>query len=156
MKIRPATIDDAAEIAAVIHSISELRPYLADDVAPSVVENLRCADDSDSSEIIVAANDDGQVLGYCAFHWVPILFFSGGEAYVTELFVRSPDTGRGIGTKLLDAAAAEAERRGCSRLSLLNGRQGESYQRRFYEKRGWVERPDLANFILRLPRSRVE
>ena len=42
----------------------------------------------------------------------------------------------------------DAQKRGCSRLSLVNMRQRESYQRGFYKSRGWQERPEAANFIL--------
>jgi len=33
---------------------------------------------------------------------------------------------------------------------LLNMRKRESYQRNFYQKHGWEERPDAANFVLQL------
>jgi hypothetical protein len=42
---------------------------------------------------------------------------------------------------------AEARQRGCFRLSLINMRRRESYQRRYYEKAGWEERPEAANFV---------
>jgi hypothetical protein len=45
----------------------------------------------------------------------------------------------------------EAKSRGCSRLSLLNMRDRESYQRAFYAKDGWEERTDAANFVFDLP-----
>jgi len=32
----------------------------------------------------------------------------------------------------------------------VNGRGRESYDRRFYAKRGWIERPELADFVLKL------
>ena len=58
--------------------------------------------------------------------------------------------GQGIGSRLLEAVKAEAKRRGCSRLQLVNFRQRESYQRGFYAKAGWEERPDGASFVLYL------
>ncbi len=45
------------------------------------------------------------------------------------------------------AVKAEAARRGCWRLSLLNMRGRESYERAFYAKDGWQEREDAANFV---------
>jgi hypothetical protein len=53
---------------------------------------------------------------------------AGAEGYVSELFVREPA-------------------RGCTRLSLINLRQRESYRRQFYVKAGWQERGTAANFI---------
>jgi hypothetical protein len=45
---------------------------------------------------------------------------------------------------------AEAQERGCSRLMLINLRKRESYQRRFYQKQGWEEREEAANFVYHL------
>jgi hypothetical protein len=49
---------------------------------------------------------------------------------------------------LLEAVKGEAATRNCSRLSLLNMRDRESYQRAYYTKDGWQERSDAANFVL--------
>ena len=57
---------------------------------------------------------------------------------------------KGVGRKLLDAIATEARTRGCTRLSLINLRNRESYQRQFYIKAGWQERGEAANFVLQL------
>jgi hypothetical protein len=45
---------------------------------------------------------------------------------------------------------AEARARGCQRLSLINLRNRESYQRQFYVKAGWKERAEAANFLYQL------
>jgi hypothetical protein len=47
-------------------------------------------------------------------------------------------------------AKEEAKKRRCSRLSLLNLRNRESYQRGFYKKQGWTEREHVANFVFPL------
>ena len=72
------------------------------------------------------------------------------EGYVSELFIKEQARGQGIGARLLEAVQAEARNRGCTRLMLLNVRKRESYQRGFYAKHGWEERPEAANFIFRL------
>lgn len=33
---------------------------------------------------------------------------------------------------------------------LVNSRERESYQRQFYQKQGWIERENIANFIYKL------
>jgi GNAT superfamily N-acetyltransferase len=66
------------------------------------------------------------------------------------LFVASDARGQGIGTRLLEAVKSEAATRNCSRLSLLNMRDRESYQRAFYAKDGWEERTVAANFIFEM------
>ncbi len=92
-------------------------------------------------------------MGYAAVHWLPYLFMPGPEGFVSELFIDDEARGQGIGTKLLESVKQEAQARGCTRLSLINLRDRESYQRGFYAKLGWQERPDAANFILRLKQS---
>jgi len=101
-----------------------------------------------ASTILVAVMEGGTIAGYCAVHWVPFLFFTGPEAYISELFVRQGNRSAGVGTALLDEVKRRAIGRGCTRLSLLNGRDGEAYRRRFYAKRNWLERDRMANFIL--------
>lgn len=106
---------------------------------------------ADDSHLILVAQTSGEELaGYCAIHWLPYLMLAGPEGYVSELFIHEKFRGQGIGAQLLETVRAEAQKRGCSRLMLLNMRKRESYQRQFYSKHGWEERPDAANFILPL------
>jgi GNAT superfamily N-acetyltransferase len=98
----------------------------------------------------VACSSDGKIAGYTSVHWLPYLFMNGPEGYVSELFVRSSGRGQGIGKQLLQAVEAEARARGCSRLSLINLRDRESYLRKFYNKAGWEERSEAANFLFRI------
>ncbi len=104
----------------------------------------------DAHTLLVAAGDEGQLLGYAAVHWIPDLFLPGPEGYLSELFVDPDARGLGIGGALLDAIVSKARDRGCSRLQLINFRHRESYVRGFYAKHGWEERPTAANFALYL------
>jgi GNAT superfamily N-acetyltransferase len=105
-----------------------------------------CLSDS-SHSVYVAERPGGEIAGYAAVHWLPYLFMSGPEGYVSELFARDDARGQGLGRRLLDIIVAEAGARGCSRLSLINLRSRESYQRQFYTKAGWLERSEAANFV---------
>ena len=150
MRIRQAIQADAAGIAAVVHAMNELRSVAqqSSEVTANTIEvNLERMAACGSSTAYVAEEPEGTVVGYGAVHWVPFLFLSGGEAYVTELFVSPSNAGKGIGSNLLETIVTEAKRRGCARVSLLNGRDAEAYRRAFYKKRGWVERDRMANFI---------
>jgi GNAT superfamily N-acetyltransferase len=151
--IRPGNEHDAAGIAAVLHAMGDLRSLISESVAATagrVERNLQVAAASGASAAFVAEFTGGEIAGYCAVHWVPFLFFAGGEAYITELFVRPGDLGKGVGSRLLHTVVDEARRRGCSRLTLLNGRDSETYRRNFYAQRGWIERERMANFIFPL------
>jgi GNAT superfamily N-acetyltransferase len=109
----------------------------------------QCLHDN-SHSIYVAESSARPVAGYTSVHWLPYLFMTGPEGYVSELFVHSSARGHGLGTDLLQAVEAEARVRGCSRLSLINLRNRESYLRKFYIKAGWEERVNAANFIYRI------
>ncbi|MES2440151.1 MAG: GNAT family N-acetyltransferase [Verrucomicrobiota bacterium] len=151
MTIRPATQGDVPRIAAVVHAMEELRSVAQQSIettTQTVSSNLERVSSSGCSAAYVAEESEGEIAGYGAVHWTPFLFLPGGEAYVTELFVRPSASGKGVGSGILETIIAEARRRGCSRVTLLNGRDGESYRRSFYTKRGWVEREHMANFIL--------
>jgi GNAT superfamily N-acetyltransferase len=153
--IREATVEDARPIAEIVKQMKEIRSVAdltLDEVTRVVRSNLEVAVSGKGSTILVGASDAGQVLGYCAAHWTPFLFLAGGEGYVTELFVLPEARGEGMGTRLLAAIEQLGRSRGCTRLCLLNGREGEAYRRGFYAKRGWVERDKIANFILPLKR----
>jgi len=153
MFIREATESDAPAIAAVLHDITELHSVTncpIDETCALVTKALTTAVPSPSSVVLVAVVEDGSVAGYCSVHWAPFLFFDGPEGYITELFVRQRDRSAGVGSALLEEVRGRAVLKGCSRLSLLNGRNGEAYQRGFYAKRQWQERERMANFILPL------
>jgi len=75
----------------------------------------------------------------------------GPEGYISDLFVRGSDRGKGIGRMLVEAVKEQAMERGCTRLSVVNGRNRESYSRGFYQKLDWRERDEVINFILQLP-----
>jgi GNAT superfamily N-acetyltransferase len=155
MIFRTATQSDAEGIAAIIYQMKELKWVTTGplaEMAATVGNNLRQAA-AGPSMVFVAEGADGQLAGYCAVHWVPILFFAGGEAYVTELFVIPTQAGQGVGSQLLKAAEEAARRQGCARLSLMNGRDGQSYLRKFYQKQGWTERDRMTNFIRPLDRA---
>ncbi|MES2661407.1 MAG: GNAT family N-acetyltransferase [Verrucomicrobiota bacterium] len=151
MKIRSAKQEDAPGIAAVVHAMDELRSVARQSIettTQTVFSNLERVSSSGCSTAYVAEEFQGGIVGYGAVHWTPFLFLPGGEAYVTELFVRPSASDKGVGSGILETIIAEARQRGCSRVILLNGRDGESYRRSFYTKRGWIERDQMANFIL--------
>lgn len=152
-RIRLATMDDAPGLAELLRNIGWFRRVNEESPEKTeqyVTAELALALANDSHTIWVAVGGDGRTLAYAAVHWLPYLFLAGPEGYLSELFVHDQARGQGIGSRLLEAVKAEAKRRGCLRLQLVNFRQRESYQRSFYAKAGWEERPDGASFVLYL------
>lgn len=149
--VRPAQAQDAAGIAAILQEMGWFAHY--GEITPERVSHqLKLCLGDDSHSVYLAESPAGEIVGYGAVHWLPTLFMPGGEGFVTELFVKEAARGHGVGAALLEAFIAAGQQRGCTRLSLLNNRQRESYRRGFYTKQGWQERDVMANFVYLLGR----
>ncbi|HEX9788357.1 MAG TPA: GNAT family N-acetyltransferase [Candidatus Binatia bacterium] len=150
MRFRKVAIEDAQQLASLLKEIGWFETFTSGAVEESCArvrsQLARCLAD-DSHSVYVAEADDAKIAGYVAVHWIPYLFMSGTEGYVSELFVREAARGQSVGRELLERVQLEARQRGCVRLSLINLRNRESYQRQFYVKAGWTERADAANFV---------
>ncbi len=140
-------VDGLADFLINLNYFRRLEGLSAEQVRERVLAHLTLAFADGSHSVYVAEAAGGGVAGYAAVHWLPYLFLPGPVGYVSELFVAQCARGQGTGTQLLATVREEARARGCSRLSLLNMRERESYVRRFYAKDGWEERPDAANFV---------
>jgi GNAT superfamily N-acetyltransferase len=150
VQIRKAVPGDAAELAELLLDIGwfdALNGKPIESIAAQVEQRIAQCRAGESHALYVAVASDAQIAGYGSVHWVPYLFMSGPEGYVSELFVRSSARGQGVGRRLLAAIEDDARARGCARLSLINLRTRESYLRKFYMKAGWRERSEAANFI---------
>ena len=151
IQIRKATDQDAPAIAELLRSIGLFAHINAEPPQATldhVARHLGFCHADNSHSVYVALDLTGEIVGYCAVHWLPYLMLPGPEGYVSELFLRESSRGLGIGGRLLETVSTEAKKRGCSRLMLLNLRDRESYQRGFYKKQGWQERPEAVNFLL--------
>jgi GNAT superfamily N-acetyltransferase len=149
MNIRKVRVEDGEQLAALLKEVGWFELFNRQSLA-AVIELVkpqleRCLADG-SHSMFVAEAADGEIVGYVSAHWLPYLFLPGPEGFVSELFVRPAARGQGAGRQLLEKIEAEARTRGCSRLSLINFRHRESYERGFYVKVGWQERRDAANF----------
>jgi len=153
IEICKAEQSDVAGIAEIVRELGWFADITAEtpaDTQTNITNELRLCQADDSHSLFVARAADEGVLGYVAVHWVPYLLHRGPDGYISELFIRESARGRGIGARLLETVEAEATRRGCRRLMLLNMRQRESYKRSFYSKHGWEERPQAATFMKKI------
>ena len=77
---------------------------------------------------IIVRDDGGRIVaGICGSTW-------GGGAEIRQFWVDGPRRGQGLGTQLIEAAEAEAFRRGCRQVVLMTF----SFQAPvFYMKRGY-------------------
>ncbi len=89
--IRKAVIDDAPRLADLLRGIGwfelfRTRPFK--DSVTRVESQLRQCLSDDSHSVYVAEWPHGEIAGYGSVHWLPYIFMSGPEGYVSELFVR--------------------------------------------------------------------
>lgn len=148
--IRAVTLEDSEQLAALLRGIGWFKAFEQETAAASearVRRHLELCLANNSHSLYAAEDDNGRIIGFVAVHWLPYLIFAGPEGFVSELFVAESVRGQGVGKQLLQTVEAKARQLGCVRLSLLNGRQRESYARQFYTKLGWEERPDMANLV---------
>lgn len=145
-RIRPAVAADAPAIGQLLEAIGDLPMLAGEDVAAVAARQVPAAVASPATTLLVAEDDEG-LIGYANVHWVHDLFMPGPEGYLSELFVVEVHSGRGIGSELLALVEAEARERGAFRLSLLNAKRRASYERGFYQRHGWEERPEIASFV---------
>ena len=101
---------------------------------------------SDRTTVYISENSS-LCAGYVVVHWLPLPILSGHEAYISDLLVGEAHRGRGIGTELMAAVEREARARGCCRIMLNNPHKSEAYKRGFYEKLGYCERTEFANYV---------
>ena len=148
--IRPVQAEDAQGLADFVRTLSEFSK-IAEEPPETTLErvgqNIRIITTSDRHTLLVA-EDGPELVGYCNVHWQPLM--SQHEGFVSELFVGASRRGEGVGTALLETVKEEAKARGCGRLHLENFRTKESYERGYYAKHGWQERPAAASFVFDL------
>lgn len=148
--IRDVRVDDASALAKLVRELGDFSSVTREPHAVTLSraeQHLAIVTLSDRHTLLVA-EENGEVVGYCSTHWIPMMSQLSG--FVSELFVRASYRSRGIGTRLLERTEAEAKVRGAGRLHLENFRTKESYERGYYAKHGWQERPAAASFILYL------
>lgn len=148
--IRKAEMTDAEPIANILRGIGWFGAFNAeseDESYERIRAHIALCNADDSHTVYVAETTKGDVVGYASIHWLPTFFLKAPEGYLSELFVANGYRGSGTGKNLLNVVSAEARKRGCSRLMLINSRIRESYKREFYTRQGWTERQEVANFI---------
>lgn len=148
--IRAVRPEDARALCDLVRNLGEFSSVAEEPhaVTRARVEQSLAVIASSGSHTLLVAEENGELVGYCSAHWLPMMSQLSG--FVSELFVKGSYRGQGIGTRLIKSIRIKAEARGCGRLHLENFRTKESYGRSYYAKHGWQERSAAASFILDL------
>jgi GNAT superfamily N-acetyltransferase len=147
--IRAGTPSDARALTELLHAIEDLSTVSKESFETTQTRVCKHLERTASSieHTLLVAEENNQIIGYINAHWHPMMLTADGEGYISELFIHPEFRSKGIGTLLTDRIIQEGRALGCARLCLLNMRHKPSYERGYYTKHGWVERPNAANFI---------
>lgn len=147
IKIRPLQQQDMEAVMRLHRELGWNPAFHAD--GSTLLQRLKSLITEDNALLLVA-EIDGKVIGYIHSEIITYLLFAGREMMITEVFVREKARGKGVGKALIGAMEAEAVKQRCFRLSVLNSRERESYQRGFYPSLGYEERTQTALFTKRV------
>ena len=145
--IRPLRLSDITAVMQLHRELGWNPAFQAD--GTTLKQRLETLITEDGALLLVAEMD-GEVVGYIHGQMVVYLLFAGREMLISEVFVVEEARGQGVGKALISAIEREAVKQRCFRISVLNGRERESYKRGFYPSLGYQERPQTANFTKRL------
>lgn len=131
--IRRARPGDAASLCRLLRELgyAPTDSRALDETIAQVVRHPEAA-------VFVAA-EGTDVVGFVAMSHRPQMRLGGRLASLDELAVDSARRGEGLGGKLLDTIIAYARSLHCVRIEVAQRRTRESYQRRFYQQRGFAE-----------------
>ena len=130
-----AITDDDADFEATTRLLAELgRPAPSDERLPALrrtyAEHVRRAATGS-----LLADLDGEPVGFVSLEFRQPFFARDPQAWIPDLIVTEAARGRRVGAALLDAAFAEAKRRGAYAVALESGHQ-RSVAHRLYTEAG--------------------
>ena len=119
-EIRPISGDDT-DFESTTRLLAELgRPAPTDEKLPALRrtydQHVRRADTASMLAVL-----DGNPVGFISLEMRQPFFTSRPQGWIPDLVVTEPARGRDVGAALLDAAFAEANRRGCYAAALESG-----------------------------------
>lgn len=93
--------------------------------------------DADPRQLLMVAEQDGEVVGTFQLTEIQHLAFGGGRSAVIEaVHVRADLRSRGLGAAMMRWAIDEARRRGCMRVQLTSNKDRQDAHR-FYQRLGF-------------------
>jgi len=84
--------------------------------------------------VLLVAEVDSEVVGYCLTTISPLLYSNGPSAQLQEIVVEEDTRVSGVGTALVRAVEAECEKVGATQLTVASRRAGGFYDRLGYSQ----------------------
>lgn len=147
MEIRELELEDGEQVIEIMFAYKrECNVEPPEDKRALMLETLQGLIGREGSVALVAL-EGGVVAGIITAHHFPMALIGGDDWYISELFIKREFRGHGIGSALITEIEQRARAAGGARMNLINFRTIDSYKRGFYNKQGFVERKDGANFV---------
>jgi len=135
VEIRPATADDAAP---VFELLKQLGTEYAPDRSAFDFAFAHAVDDRATTLMLVAAAEEGDVVGYAFATIAHLLHTNGSSAQLQELVVDSTVQSSGIGTRLVEEVEAVCLDRGVRQLTVPSRGSAD-----FFERIGYMSTADF-------------
>jgi ribosomal protein S18 acetylase RimI-like enzyme len=133
--VRRAGVRDAAAIAQLLHDFNR---EFEEPAPPVSTLAARLARLLEGGETVVLVGGDGPD-GLAVLRFRPAIWTSGLECYLAELYVVPARRGRGLGRALMEAALAEASKRGADTME-IGVDEPDLAARGLYESLGFTNR----------------
>ena len=137
MHITHATADDIPALSGLLNVLFSQEAEFTPDAEAQQRGLGMILGNPDIGTILLARNADGEVQGMVNLLWTVSTALGARVALLEDMVVAPAARGLGVGSRLLNAAIAEANRQGCQRLTLLTDADNVDAQR-FYRRQGFV------------------
>ncbi|MBX3425338.1 MAG: GNAT family N-acetyltransferase [Pirellulales bacterium] len=112
VRIRTAVVSDAATILTLIRELAEYEQLTHEVVVTEDLLQATMFGPQSATSALLAETDDGETVGTAIYFRTYSTFLGREGIYLEDLFVRPEYRGRGAGSQLLAAVAAEAAQLG--------------------------------------------
>ena len=146
--VRRAIASDAASLLALMHGLAEFEGY-ADRFAVSELtlheQGFRREPGDFVALVAETPGDDPQRVGMLVYYFIRFTFQARPMLFIKELFVAEPGRGRGVGERLMRAAARDAVAAGCAGMKWQVATWNDG-AKRFYERLGAAANPEWVEY----------
>ena len=131
-------VEIVAEVTAeLVDAYQRLTPQLSSSNPPPTREELEDIVAAPATDLFVATDDDGRILGTSTL--VTFRIPTGRRAWIEDVVVDESAAGQGIGGMLTRAMIDRAEELGCTTVDLTS-RPSRAAANRLYQREGFVVR----------------
>jgi GNAT superfamily N-acetyltransferase len=113
MEIRKAAEGDIPHLLPLMRELAEFEKYAADFAVTGAVLHERGFLRSPPDFHCLIAEDDGELVGFLVYYFVPYTYRAKPNLIIKELYIAEPNRGTGAGKLLMKAVAKEAALTGC-------------------------------------------